>query len=153
MRSCIRRLFSSIAVEPVWDRRVFLTLQKGRIVNITLDSSARRNPLSLAALRELDAAIESVSQDKDVRVAVIRPAPTLSPHFSGASGPVFSAGHDLRELLRFSPPPPPQSGSQEQTGLEEIFSSCSVLMQKMRLTSFPIIAQVSGLATAAGLVF
>ncbi|MBM3945148.1 MAG: enoyl-CoA hydratase, partial [SAR202 cluster bacterium] len=56
-----------------------------------------------------------------------------------AEGPVFSSGHDLREL---------QAASTEQAAA--IFTLCSDLMEAVRLLPQPVIAQVQGLATAAG---
>ena len=56
-----------------------------------------------------------------------------------ATGPAFSAGHDLREVIEFS--------DDERRSL---FASCTQAMQTIRNLSLPVIAQVQGIATAAG---
>ena len=56
-----------------------------------------------------------------------------------ARGPVFSSGHDLRELS--------QADREDQTLL---FALCTDLMESIRLLAKPVIASVQGLATAAG---
>ena len=55
---------------------------------ITLNRPDRRNALSLAVMRDLTGALEQVSRDPSVRAVILR-----------ANGPVFSAGHDLTELV------------------------------------------------------
>ena len=59
----------------------------GPVVTLVLDRPDRRNPLSRAAMAELRAALVAAGDDPGVRAVVI-----------GATGPVFCAGHDLREL-------------------------------------------------------
>ena len=59
----------------------------GAVVTLVLDEPARRNPLSLATMRALTAELRRAGDDPGVRAVVI-----------GASGTVFCAGHDLREL-------------------------------------------------------
>ena len=78
-------------------------------------------------MRRLDTS-RSAKGDDDVRVVVIR-----------AEGPVFSSGHDLRELV--------EGDVEDQTIL---FGRCAELMEAVRLLPKPVIAQVQGLATAAG---
>jgi enoyl-CoA hydratase/carnithine racemase len=70
-----------------------------------------------------------VARDKAVRVVVI-----------AASGPVFSAGHDLREL-RADP---------RREAYEAVFAQCSRLMTTVVRLPKPVIARVHGIATAAG---
>ncbi len=72
--------------------------------------------------------IESASANKSVRAIIIR-----------ANGPVFSAGHDLRELV-----------GHEQAEYESVFEICTELMTVIRTADQPVIAEVRGLATAAG---
>src|SRR5206468_254278 len=57
----------------------------------------------------------------------------------GAAGPVFSAGHDLRELV-----------PGQRAEAERLFALCTEVMEAIRLLPKPVIAQVQGLATAAG---
>ena len=98
------------------------------IAFLTLNNPRRRNALSLAMMDELLGHLESAENDDGVRVVVIR-----------AEGPVFSSGHDLRELA--------EGDVEEQTIL---FARCTELMEAVRLLSKPVIAQAQGLATAAG---
>jgi enoyl-CoA hydratase/carnithine racemase len=57
----------------------------------------------------------------------------------GAAGPAFSAGHDLSEMI-----------GREETFLEELFATCTELMQTIHELPQPVIAKVHGIATAAG---
>ncbi|RUS73375.1 hypothetical protein EGW08_018853, partial [Elysia chlorotica] len=57
-----------------------------------------------------------------------------------ATGRVFSAGHDLKELT-------PEAGRDHH---EEVFSTCTSVMNLIQDLEVPVIAQVTGLATAAG---
>ena len=98
------------------------------IAFLTLNNPRRRNALSLAMMDELLGHLESAENDDGVRVVVIR-----------AEGPVFSSGHDLRELA--------EGDVEEQTIL---FARCTELMEAVRLLPKPVIAQAQGLATAAG---
>jgi enoyl-CoA hydratase/carnithine racemase len=98
------------------------------VCRIKLNRPERRNALSLTLMEDLDAAFTRIADDPSIRVVVI----------SGA-GPVFCAGHDLSEM----------------TGLGEaeyhrLFSLCSRMMQAIRRLPQPVIAQVHGIATAAG---
>ena len=95
---------------------------------LTLNNPRRRNALSLAMMDELLGHLESAESDNGVRVVVIR-----------AEGPVFSSGHDLRELA--------EGDIEDQTIL---FAHCTKLMEFIRLLPKPVIAQAQGLATAAG---
>ena len=56
-----------------------------------------------------------------------------------SEGPVFSSGHDLNEMLN--------GDEQTYTG---IFAECTAVMENIRLLPKPVIAQVQGVATAAG---
>ena len=95
---------------------------------LTLNRPERRNALSLALMRELTSALEQASADKRVRVVILR-----------GNGPVFSAGHDISELV----------DSSEAT-TQEIFDACVRLMETVQAIPQPVIAEVRGTATAAG---
>ena len=101
---------------------------KDGIAVMTLNNPGRRNALSMGMMDELLGHLESMRDDDDVRAVVIR-----------AEGPVFSSGHDLRELS--------EGDMEDQTIL---FARCTELMEAVRLLPKPVIAQVQGLATAAG---
>jgi enoyl-CoA hydratase/carnithine racemase len=107
-----------------------LQLKTGEpIGRLTLDRPERRNALSLAMMREILAALDAVSSDRDVRVLVI-----------DANGPVFSAGHDLSEMVS------PHEGA----FYDELFGVCVEMMEVIHAIPQPVIAKVHGVATAAG---
>jgi len=95
---------------------------------LTLNRPRQYNALSAALLAELHAAIDDLAGDEAVRVVMI----------TGA-GSAFCAGHDLKEMRQLP-----------SARVEELFTSCSALMQKLVALPVPVIAVVNGLATAAG---
>lgn len=109
------------------ESHVTYELREG-IAFLTLNDPRRRNPLSSATLVEMRRLIAVADESDDVRLVVI-----------AARGPVFSSGHDLRELV--------DSDLEDQT---LVFSLCTELMESIRLLPKPVIASVQGLATAAG---
>ena len=94
------------------------------ITRITLNRPDRRNALSLELMRELQQALEQATG----RAVVI-----------AGAGPAFSAGHDLAEL-----------SACEGDEAAELFGTCSALMTTVQSIPQPVIAQVHGVATAAG---
>ncbi len=62
--------------------------REGGTAIVTLNRPERRNALSLQMLQELTDCFRRLREDAEVRVAVLR-----------ANGPVFSAGHDLSEMI------------------------------------------------------
>jgi len=99
------------------------------VAYLTLNRPDARNALSVALMGELQQALDDIAKDAAVKVAVI-----------SANGPVFCAGHDLREI-RANP------GRQFY---ERVFAQCSKLMLSIVRLPKPVIAQVRGVATAAG---
>jgi enoyl-CoA hydratase/carnithine racemase len=93
------------------------------------------NALSLAVMASLRAELESAGSDASVRVVVI-----------AASGKVFCAGHDLKELTAHR-----ADADRGRAFFERTFADCSALMQAIVHCPKPVIAEVEGLATAAGL--
>ncbi len=100
----------------------------GPVVTLLLDEPERRNPLSLRTMAALRAALLDAAADAGVRAVVL-----------GARGPVFCAGHDLRELA-----------TDDESALSAVFSACAELMLTIHRLPVPVIARVQGLATAAG---
>ena len=94
------------------------------VTRITLNRPDRRNALSLDMMHELQHALERATG----RVIVI-----------AGAGPAFSAGHDLAEL-----------SACEGDEAAELFATCSSLMSTVQSIPQPVIAQVHGVATAAG---
>lgn len=102
----------------------------GPIGWLTLNRPEKRNALSLELMKDMLNKLETVVQDKDLRVVVIK-----------GNGPVFCAGHDLNELAG------PAYGTHH---FQKIFSNCAEMMQTLHELPQPVIAQVHGVATAAG---
>jgi len=92
------------------------------------------NSLSIALLQALMAELEKAEADLDVRVVVI-----------ASTGAVFSAGHDLKELTAHR-----VDEDQGAAFFEKSFRLCADLMLKIAHLPKPVIAEVDGLATAAG---
>jgi enoyl-CoA hydratase/carnithine racemase len=101
---------------------------EGKIGLITLNRPEKRNALSRALLEELTALLTDLGRQQKVNVVIIRGA-----------GKIFSGGHDLGEVAG--------GGPQEVLG---IFRACYQAMQAIREMPQPVIAQVHGIATAAG---
>ena len=95
---------------------------------VTMNRPEKRNALSLDLMRELIAAFDAIGADRSVKAVILR-----------GIGPAFSAGHDLREMLGRS--------VDEYRGT---FDACVRLMEKIQSIPQPVIAEVAGIATAAG---
>ena len=102
--------------------------REGAIAIVTLDRPERRNALSLEMMRELLACLAEMSREREVRAVIL-----------AASGTVFCSGHDLGEMT-----------GRDLNEYREIFDVCSELMQKIQAIPQPVIAEVQGIATAAG---
>ena len=100
----------------------------GEIGLITLNNPEKRNVLSRMALGQLIERLDEAETDGQVKCVILR-----------AAGTVFSAGHDLREIIDAS-----------DAERKSLFGLCTQAMQSVRNLSLPVIAQVQGIATAAG---
>jgi enoyl-CoA hydratase/carnithine racemase len=105
-----------------------LVKKEGPVAVITLNRPERRNALSLGLMRELIAAFDRIGRDREVRAIIL-----------AAAGKVFCAGHDLSEMT-----------GRDINSYREIFDVCSELMLKIQAIPQPVIAEVQGVATAAG---
>lgn len=99
---------------------------------ITIKNSAKRNALSLNIINDMMAELEKIEYNfkhkNFPRVVIV-----------STEGTVFSSGHDLKEL-----------NSSTEAKQKEIFHKCSDMMIKIENSSSIFIAEVQGLATAAG---
>jgi enoyl-CoA hydratase/carnithine racemase len=102
--------------------------QSGSIVRLTMNRPERRNALSLSMMRELTLCLKDIKSAGDVRAVIL-----------AGSGSAFSAGHDLAELK-----------GRTIDDYREIFDTCVELMTEIESLPQPVIAQVQGVATAAG---
>ncbi len=104
------------------------------ILRLTLNDVARRNALSEAMLAELGQAIADAGADPAVRVVVL-----------AATGPAFCAGHDLKEMTAGRNAP-----DRGRAYFTKVMALCSGVMQAIVTCPKPVIAEVTGIATAAG---
>jgi enoyl-CoA hydratase/carnithine racemase len=111
-----------------------LAARAGSVLRLTLNRPGARNALSEALMEGLLAALDEAARDAKARVIVL-----------GAKGPAFSSGHDLKEMTTCRTGP--DSG---RARFAALFSLCSKLMQSIVHHPKPIIAEVQGIATAAG---
>ena len=104
------------------------------IASIVLDRPAFRNSLTLATLEALHAAIERAGANADIKAIV------LSAH-----GPVFCAGHDLKEIVAHR-----ADADHGRAFYSLVMATCARLMHAITTCPKPVIAAVQGTATAAG---
>ncbi len=110
------------------------SLNPDGIMKLTLSSPHNHNALSEEMMFNIQSALNDSINDKQVRVIII-----------SADGSTFSAGHDLKELTHGRKNP-----DKGRVYFKEIMSKCSKLMQTIVNNPKPVIAEVSGVATAAG---
>jgi enoyl-CoA hydratase/carnithine racemase len=108
---------------------MLLEERTGNVLRLTLNRPEARNALSLALMTTLVEAFGRAAADPETRVIVI-----------AGTGPAFCAGHDLREL---------RADPRRET-FERIFALCSELMLTITRLPKPVIAEIHGVATAAG---
>jgi enoyl-CoA hydratase/carnithine racemase len=106
-----------------------LTLaHEGPAAILTLNRPQRRNALSLDLMLELIDDLDQLSGDAGTRTIIL-----------AAAGKVFCSGHDLSEMT-----------GRDINEYRRIFDVCSELMLKIQAIPQPVIAEVQGIATAAG---
>jgi enoyl-CoA hydratase/carnithine racemase len=101
---------------------------EGDLAVVTLNRPNRRNALSLDLMLELIDCLEQIEKDRSWRAVIL-----------AAEGKVFSSGHDLSEMV-----------GRDVNEYRRIFDVCSQLMEKIQSIPQPVVAQVQGIATAAG---
>jgi enoyl-CoA hydratase/carnithine racemase len=110
-----------------------LSGQEGGILRLTL-ANPPANVLSMEMMEALQTALDAAADDKSVRVVVI-----------AASGKLFSGGHDLKEMTAHRNDP-----DRGKAFFDKTFATCSQLMQSLVGLPKPVIAEIDGVATAAG---
>jgi len=101
---------------------------EGPIAVVTLNRPQRRNALSLELMQELIGCLDEVGRNREIRAVIL-----------AAAGKVFCSGHDLSEMQ-----------GRDINEYRRIFDVCTELMQKVQTIPQPVIAEVQGIATAAG---
>ncbi len=111
------------------DSPLLLEAREEGVLRLTLNRPQARNALSAALMAALIAALGRAAADQAARVVVI-----------AGAGPAFCAGHDLREIRQ----------DRRRETYERLFAQCSELMLAIVRLPKPVIAEVHGVATAAG---
>lgn len=109
-------------------------LTENGVMRLTLNDSKRRNALSEEMMAKLTDSLDQASKNDAVRVIVI-----------AGKGPAFCAGHDLKQMSAGR-----NSADNGHEYFKEVFTVCSKLMQLITNNSKPVIAEVAGVAAAAG---
>lgn len=113
---------------------ILLREDRDGIALLRLNNPAARNALSEELIAALSTAFDAIGGDPSVRAVII-----------AANGPAFSAGHDLKQLTARRSDP---DGGKAY--FRQIMTDCSAMMQRIVALPQPVIACVSGIATAAG---
>jgi enoyl-CoA hydratase/carnithine racemase len=111
------------------DQEILLRQDNTGVARLVLNRPAARNSLSMPLMAALQETLDTIKADATVRVVVI-----------AANGPAFCAGHDLKEI-RAEP---------RKAAYERLLATCSRLMTSIVRLPQPVIAEVQGVATAAG---
>ena len=102
--------------------------QDGPVATILLNRPEKRNALSLGMMLELTECLETIGRKREASAVILR-----------AAGKAFCSGHDLGEMT-----------GRDIAEYRRIFDACSELMLKVQAIPQPVIAEVQGIATAAG---
>src|SRR6058998_4084086 len=95
---------------------------------VTMNRPERRNALSEAHMTELSRALRTIGDAGEARAVVL-----------AAAGPVFSSGHDFADMVE-----------RDLDGMRRLLATCTDLMLTIQRIPQPVVAQVQGVATAAG---
>jgi enoyl-CoA hydratase/carnithine racemase len=113
---------------------ILLRADKDSVATLTMNAPASLNALSTPMLHALGEALDALAADHSVRVIVIKGA-----------GRAFSAGHDLKEMQAARANP-----DKGAAAFKTLFDLCAGVMMRIPALPQPVIAQVHGLAAAAG---
>jgi enoyl-CoA hydratase/carnithine racemase len=108
--------------------------QRGRVTHLRMNAPERLNALSDEMLAALKEELDRIAGDESCRVVTL----------SGA-GKAFCAGHDLRQMTDKR-----QAEDGGAAAFGALFDRCTEVMARIRTLPQPVIAQVHGIATAAG---
>ncbi|MCV6594361.1 MAG: enoyl-CoA hydratase [Silicimonas sp.] len=113
---------------------LLLESKTGTVTRLALNAPATRNALSMEMIKTLQAALDRLAQDPATHVIIL-----------AAEGPVFCPGHDLKEISSAR-----AADDNGRVFFEATMAACSTLMQSVVRHPKIIIAEVQGVATAAG---
>ncbi|TKR80844.1 hypothetical protein L596_014841 [Steinernema carpocapsae] len=127
-RSCSSKASAPAAAsdEPLY-REIY---QNNQVVRLVLNNPKKRNVLTMKVMDTLLMELKGINGIEKVRAVII-----------ASEGNAFSAGHDLKELK-----------VEESSGhaQKELFAKCTELMSQIQRMDVPVIAEVDGVAAAAG---
>lgn len=95
---------------------------------LTLANREKRNALSSKMMSSITAALRGIGGNPEIRAVIVQ-----------AEGPVFSSGHDLREMT-----------GKDLEHYRKVFEHCTEMMNTIQSVPQPVIAEIDGIATAAG---
>ena len=104
------------------------------ILRLIMNNLDQGNALSEGMMSILMDEIKGASSDQSIKVIVL-----------AANGNVFCSGHDLKEITAAR-----ENEDSGEVYFKNLFDTCSTLMQLIVNTPQPVIAEVDGIATAAG---
>ncbi|MEO9514706.1 MAG: enoyl-CoA hydratase [Paracoccaceae bacterium] len=104
------------------------------IAHFSMNAPDRLNALSDEMIVELHTALDDIANTSEIRVVVL-----------SGKGRAFCAGHDLKQMQQGR-----QAKDHGQAYFKDLFERCSALMSRIRTLPQPVVAQVHGIATAAG---
>ena len=104
------------------------------IIRLTMNDEKTGNSLSDHMINSLSSAINEISANKLIKVIVI-----------ASTGKIFCSGHNLKEITAAR-----ENSDQGESYFRDLFESCSILMQSIVNCPEPVIAEIDGIATAAG---
>lgn len=107
---------------------------RGAVAHLTMNTPERLNALSDEMLAALQTTLDDLAENPDIRVIVI-----------AGAGKAFCAGHDLRQMKAMR-----ENADGGAHALKDLFDRCTAVMTQIRAMPQPVIAQVHGIATAAG---
>ena len=113
---------------------LIIATQEGGVLRLTLNDAGTRNSLSEAMMAALASALDAAAAEPSVRVIVL-----------AALGPAFSSGHNLKEITARRADP-----DKGAAYFAQLFATCARLMMSIVKHPKPVIAEVQGLASAAG---
>jgi enoyl-CoA hydratase/carnithine racemase len=115
--------------EQVSTEAILIREDNNGIARLTLNRPGQYNALSRAMLTEMQSALDNISADDTIHVVIIT-----------ANGKAFCAGHDLKEMR----------SSEDRSFHQQLFDQCGRMMLTINQMPQPVIAEVKGIATAAG---
>jgi enoyl-CoA hydratase/carnithine racemase len=118
-----------MSTDPVTPEPVLLRSDDDGIATLTLNRPTKFNALSEELLTSLQHELDQIAQDERLKVVII-----------AAHGKAFCAGHDLKEMR----------ASEDRAFHQALFDQCGRMMVSINRLPQPVIAQVHGIATAAG---